>query len=108
MTDYRTSTYLTDKAAFARLQTLASELGYVQSRGVGAGTVGSVSALMSALADGAVIALRASLLAEVVALLTTAHESGLPHEPGRAEVAAALRLLGHDPEPDGVLPAPES
>jgi hypothetical protein len=39
---------------FATLQTIANRLGYVQSRGSQAGKVGSVSALMQAIAAGEV------------------------------------------------------
>jgi hypothetical protein len=36
----------------AKLQAIAKELGYIQTRGVGAGKVGSVSQLMQAIAEG--------------------------------------------------------
>lgn len=40
---------------FETLQSLAKELGYIQSRGLQAGKAGSVSALMQAIAAGEVI-----------------------------------------------------
>ncbi|MEE8305860.1 MAG: hypothetical protein V3R81_01275 [Gammaproteobacteria bacterium] len=43
----------------ARLQAIAARLGLYQTRGVGAGTIGSISRLMQTLAEGEVIATRA-------------------------------------------------
>lgn len=52
-----TSTYLLPGQS-ARLQAIAASLGLYQTRGVGAGTVGSISQLMQAIAEGEVIATR--------------------------------------------------
>lgn len=42
-----------------RLQAIAASLGFCQTRGVGAGIIGSISQLMQALAEGEIIATRA-------------------------------------------------
>ncbi len=84
----------------AALTTIAQALGCLQTSGPGAGTLPSVSALVTRIADGGLLVVRASLLAEVVVQLTAAYAAMMPHEPGRAEVATALSLLGHDPEPE--------
>lgn len=93
---HRASTVHLAPGAVDKLTDMAAARGMFVTNGAGAGKLGSMSQLMNAIARGEY------LLAppEVVALLQRAYDLALPHEPGRAEVGAALRLLGHDPDPE--------
>lgn len=58
MDKYQHTTLLIPKDERDKLEILARELGYFQTRGAGAGTLGSISALMCAIARKEVITMK--------------------------------------------------